>query len=125
MQTPYELLGGEAGVRQLAIAFYNVMSERIEAKTIRDMHAENLEVIQGKLFKYLSGWMGGPALYLEEYGTICLSSPHAKYAIGVNERNQWLACMDQALEQVGASDQVKTMLKEPMYNMAEMMRNKD
>ncbi len=124
MQTPYELLGGETGVRQLAHEFYNVMNEHIEAKNIRDMHAKNLELIQEKLFKYLSGWMGGPALYLQEYGTICLSKPHAKYAIGADERDQWLTCMDVALERVGASDEVKEMLKEPMYNMAEMMRNR-
>lgn len=124
MQTPYELLGGETGVRQLAHEFYNVMNERIEAKNIRDMHAKNLELIQEKLFKYLSGWMGGPALYLQEYGTICLSKPHAQYAIGADERDQWLTCMDVALERVGASDEVKEMLKEPMYNMAEMMRNR-
>lgn len=125
MNTPYELLGGEEGVRELASEFYNVMSAREDATTIRKMHAANLSGIQEKLFMFLSGWLGGPNLYLKKYGTICLSSPHAKYAIGSDERDQWLACMDQALDNVGASEEVKGMLKEPMFNLADVMCNQD
>lgn len=125
MKTPYELLGGETGVRGLANELYRVMSMRDEAKTIRDMHARDTAEVAGKLFMFLSGWLGGPNLYLKKYGTICLSSPHAKYAIGSNERDQWLACMDEALDRVGASEEVKEMLKEPMFHLADVMRNRD
>lgn len=125
MQTPYELLGGESGVRQLANELYQVMHAAPEAATIRAMHQKDLGEVADKLFKFLSGWLGGPQLYLEEYGTICLSGPHARYAIGAKERDQWLACMEKALDNVGASAELKQMLKEPMFNLADVMTNSD
>lgn len=125
MQTPYELLGGEPGVRRLAGALYQVMHADPEAATIRAMHQKDLAEVSDKLFKFLSGWLGGPQLYLQEYGTICLSEPHARYGIGSAERDQWLNCMAQALDNVGASAELKAMLEEPMFQLADVMRNRD
>lgn len=124
-KTPYELLGGEQGVKELCYEFYNVMNELPQAQTIRNMHAEHLEDIQEKLFMYFSGWLGGPPLYQQKYGTVCLTEPHAKFPIGAAERDQWLLCMDKALERVGASDEVIQMLKEPVYRLADFIRNQD
>jgi hemoglobin len=123
MSTPYELLGGEAKIRELASAFYDAMDQLPEAADIRKMHGENLDSIKEKLFQFLSGWMGGPPLYFQEHGTICLTSPHKPYAINADHRDQWLLCMDKALEKIGASEEVKTMLKEPMYQLADIVRN--
>lgn len=123
--TPYHLLGGEEGVRRLATTFYDVMAELPQADEIRRMHAENMDEIKQKLFEYLSGWMGGPRLYVEKYGTVCLTKPHKPYAINADHRDQWLMCMDEALERVEASEAVKDMLKEPMYGIADMIRNRD
>lgn len=125
MTTPYEALGGEDGIRALANEFYRVMSERPEAKTIRDMHAGDTTDIAEKLFLYLSGWVGGPDLYFQKYGTVCLSSQHAKFSIGSEERDQWLKCLDQALVNLNISDEMIDILKKPMFNLAEMMRNAD
>ncbi len=123
MQTPYQLLGGEEGVRKLAAAFYDVMDELPEAEVIRKMHGESLVDIKEKLYEYLSGWMGGPHHYHKKYGTVCLTKPHKPYAIGPAERDQWLLCMDEALRRVGASEEVKAMLKQPMFNIADAIRN--
>lgn len=123
--TPYELLGGDAGVRRLADTFYEVMDELPEAEAIRKMHGENLVDIKQKLYEYLSGWMGGPHHYHKKYGTVCLTKPHKAYAIGPAERDQWLLCMDEALRRIDASDEIKTMLKEPMFGIADAIRNTD
>lgn len=123
MATPYQLLGGEDGVRQLAIAFYQAMDELEETKGIRAMHGKDLSEISEKLFEYLSGWLGGPRLYMEKYGTICLTSPHKPYAIDESARDQWLLCMNSALEKIGASDELKQMLKQPMFELADFIRN--
>ncbi len=123
MSTPYELLGGESGVRALANELYKVMSQRADASTIRAMHAQDTSEVADKLFMFLSGWMGGPDLYFQKYGTVCLSSQHARFTIGTDERDQWLRCMDQALINLNASDELTEMLKEPVFNLAEMMRN--
>ncbi|HLS97596.1 MAG: group II truncated hemoglobin [Porticoccaceae bacterium] len=123
MNTPYQLLGGEAGVRALANAFYDAMDRLPEAAEIRAMHGANLDEIKEKLFEFLSGWMGGPPLYFQRKGTICLTSPHKPFAINAAHRDQWLRCMDEALEAVGASAEVKAMLKEPMFQLADIVRN--
>lgn len=125
MQTPYELLGGDSGVRRLAEVFYDVMDELPEAQDIRTMHAPHLEEIKEKLYEYLSGWLGGPHHYEQKYGGVCLTKPHKPYAIGPAERDQWLLCMDEALRRVGASAEVKAMLKVPMFHIADAIRNTD
>jgi len=124
MTTPYQLLGGEEAIRRLADAFYDVMDELPEVDTIRKMHGKSLADIKQKLFEYLSGWLGGPPLYYDKYNTICLTSPHKPYAIGREESEQWLLCMDKALERIDASDEVKAMLAGPMRELAQFMENK-
>lgn len=123
MKTPYELLGGDQGIKDLCKAFYRAMDTLDEAKAIRDMHGKDLSEIEAKLYLYLSGWLGGPPLYQKKYNTICLTAPHKGYAIGVRERDQWLLCMDTALEEVQASDEVKNMLKVPMFRIADAVCN--
>ncbi|MFN3231019.1 MAG: group II truncated hemoglobin [Alphaproteobacteria bacterium] len=122
-QTPYEMLGGEDGIRDLAGAFYNAMDRMETAHDIRAMHADNLDEIKDKLFEYLSGWLGGPRLYSEKYGTVCLTEPHAPFAIGSKERDQWLSCMDQALADIGADEELRTLLKQPFKMIANTVQN--
>ena len=124
MSNPYQLLGGEAGVRALCARFYTIMDTMSEARGIRAMHGESLDPIREKLFEYLSGWMGGPPLYSQRTGTVCLTHPHAPYAIGAAERDAWLACMERALEEVGASTELKDMLREPLFRVADMLVNR-
>ncbi len=123
-QSPYEILG-EAGIRRLAHTFYDVMDELPQAAEVRSMHARSLDDIKRKLTAYLTGWMGGPPVYLAMAGTVCLTQPHEPYAIGPRERDQWLMCMHEALDRIGASDELKEMLKEPMFRIADAVRNRD
>lgn len=121
-QTPYEILGDQ-GIKDLARAFYEVMDELPLAADIRAMHAENLDHITRMLSAYLTQWMGGPPVYQAIKGTVCLTDPHEPFRIGPKERDQWLVCMNEALERVNASEELKQMLKEPMYLVAETVRN--
>lgn len=123
-QTPYQLLG-EQGIRDLVDAFYDIMDTLPEAAGIRAMHAPDLTPMKEKLSEYLIGWMGGPPLYASKYGTVCMTEPHEPYHIGPAERDQWLLCMDKALEQIGASDEVVRMLKIPLFRVADTVRNRE
>ena len=125
MSTPYQLLGGAQGVRRLSDAFYDCMDSLPEAADIRRMHGADLAAIREKLYEYLSGWLGGPHLYAAKYGSMCMTAPHRPYAIGPKERDQWLLCMDKALEDVGASEEVKAMIEPPMQRIANAIRNRD
>ena len=123
-KTPYELLG-EQGIRDLCGAFYDIMDTLPEAAGIRAMHAADLGPMKQKLAEYLIGWMGGPPLYAEKYGTVCMTTPHEPFHIGPEERDQWLLCMDRALAQTGASEEVFTMLKIPLQRIADAVRNRE
>lgn len=119
---PYELLGGEAGIRRLSEAFYDAMDRLPEAAPIRAMHGGNLDNIKQRLFEFLSGWLGGPALFRERHGSVCITSQHSRFPIGPDERDQWLLCMDQALQDIGTSDETRALLKDPFYRLADFLR---
>ena len=121
----YEELGGEETIRKLSNRLYDVMSERKGAEVIRAMHQEETGEVAEKLFMFLSGWLGGPSLFVEKYGSPCLTDQHEKFAIGTAERDAWLDCMEQAMIDVGIEEKLREMLKPAFENMAEMMRNKD
>lgn len=122
-QTPYQLLG-EAGIQRLVNTFYDIMDTLPEAAGVRAMHAADLSPMKEKLAQYLTGWMGGPPLYANKYGSVCMTTPHEPYHIGPAERDQWLLCMDLALEQTGASTELVEMLKVPLFRIADAIRNK-
>jgi hemoglobin len=90
---------------------------------VRALHATSLKSSREKLFKYLCGWTGGPALYEQEYGHPRLRMRHFPFAIGARERDEWLWCMDQALTEQDAPEELKTFLREKLQGLADHMRN--
>ena len=122
-QTPYQALG-EAGIRALCNAFYDIMEDLPEAADLRRMHATDLGPMKEKLADYLVGWMGGPPLYADKHGTVCMTTPHEHYAIGPRERDQWLLCMEKALEATAVEEEVRSMLKDPLFRVADAVRNR-
>ncbi|HED40326.1 MAG TPA: hemoglobin-like protein [Chromatiales bacterium] len=119
----YERLGGEQGVRRLVDRFYELMDTLPEARGIREMHAANLDGSREKLFMFLSGWLGGPALYIEKYGHPRLRARHLPFAIGEAERDAWMRCMSQALDEMGLDAMLCDHLKRSLWNTADHMRN--
>ena len=122
-QTPYAQLGGEEKVRQLVNLFYDLMDELPEAYEVRKLHAESLDSAREKLFKFLSGWLGGPPLYEQEYGHPMLRRRHLPFAIGERERDQWLMCMQLAMDEVGIQGQLRQHLDQAFFRTADHMRN--
>jgi len=123
-RTPYEALGDE-GIRRLCNAFYDIMDRLPEAAGIRAMHAEDLGPMKEKLAEYLIGWMGGPPIYADKYGSVCMTTPHEPYAIGPAERDQWLLCMDRALDEIEADEALRDMLAQPLFRVADAVRNRE
>lgn len=121
--TQYEKLGGETGVRQLTKHFYQAMDSIAEVKHVRDMHASNLDEAEDKLFMFLSGWLGGPSLYIEKFGHPRLRARHLPFSIGTKERDQWLHCMDVALSKMKIEKPMHDELMQAFFNTADFMRN--
>ncbi len=119
----YQRIGGEEKVRALVLRFYQLMDELPEAYGIRKLHAEDLRGATDKLFKFLSGWMGGPQLYVDQYGHPMLRRRHLPFTIGAAEREQWLLCMNQALSEVVEDEVLRQELSAAFAKVAEHMRN--
>jgi len=122
--TPFDLIGGETKVRELVDRFYDYMDSLNEVSHIRDMHAKSLRASREKLFLFLSGWLGGPDLYIQKYGHPRLRMRHLPFAIDTQARDQWLHCMNQALDDMHLEDRLSAHLKRSFYATADHMRNK-
>lgn len=119
----YERLGGDAAVRALVERFYALMDTLPEAAPVRAMHAADLSLSIEKLYEFLSGWLGGPALYIEKYGHPQLRARHLRVRIGPAERDQWMLCMRGALAETVADAQLRNELERAIWRVAEHMRN--
>ena len=120
----YDLIGGETGLRTLVDRFYDLMDTSPEAKDIRALHAKSLSQSREKLLMFLSGWSGGPALYIEKYGHPRLRQRHMPFSIGDVERDQWLWCMNKALDESRFLPSVVDHLKTRFAEVADFMRNR-
>ena len=123
--TPYEMIGGEATIARLTDSFYALMASVPQFAGIRAMHPEDLGESRDKLFMFLSGWLGGPDLFVEKFGHPRLRGRHMPFAIGTSERDQWVACMSLAMEQVGIEAAMRDRLLQSFFNTADFMRNKE
>ena len=121
--TPFELLGGDAGVRRLVDRFYDLVDSAPEARTIRALHATSLKVSRDKLHLYLTTWTGGPPVYTDRYGHPRLRMRHFPFRIGARERDEWLWCMDRALNEHDMPDELREQLRERLHGLADHMRN--
>ncbi|HOL65281.1 MAG TPA: group II truncated hemoglobin [Accumulibacter sp.] len=123
-QTPYQLIGGEATVAALCDRFYQLMAETPQFRSIRALHPDDLQPSRDKLFLFLSGWLGGPDLYVQHIGNPMLRRRHLPFAIGTEERDQWVACMYLAMEAVGIEESLREKLLASFFNTADFMRNR-
>lgn len=123
--THYDRLGGAPAVRELVDRFYDLMDLEAEYAEIRSLHATTLEHARDKLFMFLTGWTGGPPLYVERYGHPRLRQRHLPFSIGIPERDQWLACMTQAMAELGVDEDLRRELSAAFFKTADFMRNRD
>jgi len=124
-QTPYDFIGGESAIRSLVDRFYFYMDILPEAQDIRAMHQPDLASAKDKLFKFLSGWLGGPNLYIEEYGHPMLRMRHFPFKIGESERDQWMLCMKKALAEIPMDPRLLTNIKNALQQLATHMINQE
>lgn len=108
--TTFQAAGGIEGIRRLVDDFYQEMDTQTNAQVIRNMHKPDLTQSKDKLTLFLCGWMGGPRLYNEKYGSINIPRDHAHLPIGEAERDAWLSCMESALAKQNYSPELSTYL---------------
>jgi hemoglobin len=127
--TFFELLGGEASgiqsIRNLVETFYDIMDSDPKVIPLRAMHQPDLTETREKLFMFLTGWTGGPQLYIERYGHPMLRKRHLPFPIDESARDQWMYCMIKAMHQLNYDELLMKRLAEQLYGVADFMRNKE
>lgn len=121
----YERIGGEATLRALVKRFYELMDTLPEAYGIRKMHPEDLSSSEEKLFMYLSGYLGGPNLFIEKFGHPRLRARHMPFSIGADERDQWLMCMNLAMAEAVPDELLRKAIMKAITDLADFMRNRE
>lgn len=121
--TPFDWIGGETAVQSLVDRFYDLMDLEPAYRELRASHGSTLDEARQKLFWFLCGWLGGPQHYQERFGHPRLRMRHMPFKIGIIERDQWLACMDQAMRDTAVPTDLRERLNQSFFQTADWMRN--
>lgn len=119
----YQQIGGEPVVLQLVDRFYALMDQLPQAAVVRAMHPADLTPAKQRLFMFLSGWLGGPPLYAEAFGHPRLRHAHAGFAIDAAARDAWMACMNQALQELVPDEVLRQQLGAAFFKTADFLCN--
>jgi len=118
----YEKIGGFEVISKLVDDFYQTMATDPYARDCFATHkGRDLSDSAEKLKAFLSGWTGGPQLYLEKYGHPRLRMRHLLFKTGRNEGEQWLYCMHKALDKSPISPELKKSLMDSFKTVVEML----
>ncbi|MCM2341990.1 group II truncated hemoglobin [Rhodoferax sp.] len=120
---PFEWIGGEERVHALVERFYDLMDLEPRYAELRIAHGSVLDDARQKLFWFLCGWLGGPQHYTDRFGHPRLKARHMPFKVGLIERDQWLACMDQAMSETGVPAALREHLNKSFFQTADWMRN--
>lgn len=122
--TPFDWIGGEPAVHALVERFYDLMDLEPAYAAVRATHGSTLDDARRKLFWFLCGWLGGPDHYVQRFGHPRLRWRHLPFSIGIRERDEWLACMDQAMRETGVDEALRGRLNQSFFQTADFMRNR-
>lgn len=124
-ESHFDRLGGDRAVRELVDRFYDLMQLEPAYAGIRALHSPDLTHARDKLYWFLSGWLGGPQLYVDRFGHPRLRARHLPFAIGESERDQWMACMRQSMLELGVEPGLRATLDAAFFKTADFMRNRE
>ncbi|MGA8785988.1 MAG: group II truncated hemoglobin [Polaromonas sp.] len=126
--TPFAWIGGEDRVKALVERFYDLMDLEPAYTALRAAHGSTLDNARERLFWFLCGWLGGPQYYTDRFGHPRLRQRHMPQqtggSIGIKERDQWLACMNQAMLETGVDEALRIRLNASFFQTADWMRNR-
>lgn len=122
-KTAFDAMGREEGTRQLANRFYDIMESDPFAAELLALHPQPMDKIRQKFFEYLTGWLGGPPLYESKYGHPRLRARHLPFTVTEQMVQQWLYCMNKALNEVVEDANVREAIRQPITQLAHHMKN--
>jgi hemoglobin len=123
----YDLVGGEQGVLKLVQVFYDLVQAHPEGHQLHLLHLRGNGIAHSRVeqFNFLSGFLGGPKLYIEKHGHSNVRTMHEHVEINQQAKDAWLKCMDMAIDEVGLDTQTKNQLMSNFTVIAERLVNRD
>ncbi len=123
--TLYEAIGGDATVKALTRRFYELMDTLPEAARCRAIHPADLSGSEAKFYDYLTGYLGGPPVYVEKHGHPMLRRRHFVAPIGPAERDEWLLCFRRAMDETIENVKLRGIIWAPVERLAFHMQNQE
>lgn len=123
LPTLYDQIGGEQGIVKLVRAYIHALKTSPEAEHLRSMYPEDLSLYECRMLEFLSGWLGGPALYLKRHGMPMLRENHRRIPIDERARDEWMGCMRRALNETVADKTLRVSLEGAFWRMADSLRH--
>lgn len=125
--TPYEALGGEAGVRALAAAFYDAMDAHEPALArLHPLDADGkvAPVARERFALFFVGWLGGPQDYVAQHGHPRLRMRHARVPVDPAMRDAWMRAMRRAFDARAVEGPLRAFLEERLEALATHLLNR-
>ncbi len=119
-ETPYEMLGGEETIQKLVNSFY----PKVYANPILSPLFEgDMEEIKRKQKMFLTQFTGGPTLYSDEFGPPAMRARHMPFEITPTRATAWLACMREAMDDIGLEGPIREQFNDRLQQVAGIMIN--
>lgn len=118
-KTIYDNLGDE-NLQLLVDGFYELVKQD---ERINHLFKDDFDAIKQKQFMFLSQFLGGPGRYTEAYGHPRMRMRHLPHKITNEAKEAWLACMQQAINQLPIEEDFKKILFNCFPAVAQHMVN--
>ena len=126
MESPIELIGGEARARELARKFYALMAAHEPALlAVHRLDANGFvtEAAQERFERFLVEWLGGPENYSAQHGHPRLRMRHGSVAVDSSLAEAWVRTMCRAMDELAITGDVRAFLEERFRHVAFFLRN--
>ena len=114
-------MGGEETIKRIVEAFYPIVLRHPE---IASLFPQDIEPVMEKQMLFLTQFFGGPALYSDQYGHPMMRARHMSIEITDTRAKAWLACMEQAMREIGLEEELIHVLIERLSGPAYHFVNK-
>ncbi len=118
-QSIYERLGDD-NLQMLVDQFYDRVQKN---EIISPLFKGEFDEIKRKQYMFLSQFLGGPSRYSEEFGHPKMRMRHLPHKITEEARDEWLMCMNQAIQTLPIDENFKEVLYQCFPKVANHMVN--
>ena len=125
MQSVIDQIGGETALRDLVETFYDLVESEPRGENLRRLHfrGHGIDHARVEQFNFLSAFFGGRRYYQEKHGHMDVKLMHEHVVITNQDAEDWLACMDKALDTCGHSGPLKGRLMTSFRRVALILVN--